>query len=42
VALLQFDGGVHGFMSMPMLDLAREARQRAGVMLGAALGPADG
>ncbi|MBI2700622.1 alpha/beta hydrolase [Mycobacterium gordonae] len=42
VTLLQFDGGVHGFMSMPMLDLAREARQRAGVMLGAALGPADG
>lgn len=38
VTLLQFDGGVHGFMSMPMLDLARQARQRAGVLLGAVLG----
>ncbi len=25
----QFDGGIHGFMTMPMLDIAHEARQRA-------------
>ncbi len=24
-----FEGGIHGFMTMPMLDLAHEARQRA-------------
>jgi acetyl esterase len=29
VARAQFDGAVHGFMSMPMLDIAQEARQRA-------------
>ncbi|HTQ21766.1 alpha/beta hydrolase [Mycobacterium sp.] len=25
----QFDGGIHGFMTMPMLDIAHEARRRA-------------
>ncbi|BBY42313.1 alpha/beta hydrolase [Mycolicibacterium celeriflavum] len=25
-----FDGGIHGFMTMPMLDIAHEARRRAG------------
>ncbi|KUI04022.1 alpha/beta hydrolase [Mycobacterium sp. IS-3022] len=25
-----FDGGVHGFMTMPMLDIAHEARRRVG------------
>ncbi|OBG15677.1 esterase [Mycolicibacterium celeriflavum] len=25
-----FEGGVHGFMTMPMLDIAHEARRRAG------------
>lgn len=26
----EFDGGIHGFMTMPMLDIAHEARRRAG------------
>jgi acetyl esterase len=25
----EFDGGIHGFMTMPMLDIAHEARRRA-------------
>jgi acetyl esterase len=24
-----FDGGIHGFMTMPMLDIAHEARRQA-------------
>jgi acetyl esterase len=24
-----FEGGIHGFMTMPMLDIAHEARQQA-------------
>ncbi|OBK95260.1 esterase [Mycobacterium asiaticum] len=41
VTLLRFDGGIHGFMSMPMLDIAQEARRRAGAALSATLGSAD-
>lgn len=41
VTLLRFDGGIHGFMSMPLLDIAREARDRASAALGSALGPLD-
>jgi acetyl esterase len=29
VVRAQFDGAIHGFMSMPSLDIAREARRRA-------------
>ena len=29
----QFDGGIHGFMTMPVLDLAHKARQQASVKL---------
>ena len=25
----QFDGGIHGFMTMPMLDIAHQARRQA-------------
>jgi acetyl esterase len=32
-----FDGGVHGFMTMPMLDLAHRARREASLSLGAVL-----
>ncbi|AYE96615.1 esterase [Mycobacterium paragordonae] len=42
VTLLQFDGGIHGFMSMPTLDIARDARRRVGVLLRSVLGSADG
>ncbi|WP_319433749.1 alpha/beta hydrolase [Mycobacterium sp. RTGN5] len=30
----EFDGGVHGFMTMPMLDLAHRARREASSLLG--------
>jgi acetyl esterase len=30
----EFDGGIHGFMTMPMLDLAHRARQEASRSLG--------
>lgn len=33
-----FDGGIHGFMTMPMLDIAHQARQQAGDALGELLG----
>jgi acetyl esterase len=33
-----FDGGIHGFMTMPMLDIAQQARQRACQELGGLLG----
>jgi acetyl esterase/lipase len=37
-----FDGGIHGFMTMPMLDIAHEARRRATRELGRLLmGSAD-
>ncbi|CAM2764465.1 esterase [Mycobacterium intermedium] len=42
LTLLEFGGGIHGFMSMPMLDIAQTARRRAGTALSAALGVADG
>ena len=29
VTRVQFDGGIHGFMTMPMLDIAQEARRKA-------------
>lgn len=29
VARAQFDGAIHGFMSMPVLDIAQQARRRA-------------
>ncbi|BBX01741.1 esterase [Mycolicibacterium moriokaense] len=32
---LAFDGGVHGFMTMPMLDLAQQARKQVCAQLGA-------
>ncbi len=34
-----FDGGIHGFMTMPMLDLAHRARRQAARALGDLLGP---
>lgn len=37
VTLLQFEGGVHGFMSMPMVDIALEARALACAKLRAAV-----
>jgi acetyl esterase len=33
-----FDGGIHGFMTMPMLDIAHEARQQACLELARLLG----
>ncbi|CRZ16477.1 alpha/beta hydrolase [Mycolicibacterium neworleansense] len=33
-----FDGGIHGFMTMPMLDIAHQARRQAGDALGELLG----
>jgi len=38
VARAQFDGAVHGFMTMPMLDIAQEARRQACVELSELLG----
>ncbi|WP_273733296.1 alpha/beta hydrolase [Mycolicibacterium septicum] len=32
-----FDGGIHGFMTMPMLDIAHQARRQAGRALGEVL-----
>jgi acetyl esterase len=37
VVRAQFDGGIHGFMTMPSLRIAQEARQRASDELSAAL-----
>jgi acetyl esterase len=37
VGCAQFDGAIHGFMSMPMLDVAQEARRQACLELSAAL-----
>lgn len=34
-----FDGGIHGFMTMPMLDIAHQARRQAAHALGDLLGP---
>ncbi len=42
VARAQFDGAVHGFMSMRILDIAQQARQRACAELSAVLRSADG
>lgn len=42
VTLLEFGGGIHGFMSMPILDIAQTARRRVGTALKAALGSVDG
>uniref|UniRef100_UPI0021F2A986 alpha/beta hydrolase n=1 Tax=Mycolicibacterium gadium TaxID=1794 RepID=UPI0021F2A986 len=33
-----FEGGIHGFMTMPMLDLAQQARRDAARSLGELLG----
>lgn len=33
-----YDGGIHGFMTMPMLDIAHQARREAGQALGDLLG----
>lgn len=38
VEQLQFDGGIHGFMTMPMFDIAHEARLQASRALGDVLG----
>ena len=42
VVRAQFDGAVHGFMTMPMLDIAQEARKEACVMLNTAIRSAHG
>jgi acetyl esterase len=42
VARAQFDGAIHGFMSMPMLDIAQEARKQACVKLSMAIESAHG
>jgi acetyl esterase len=42
VVRVQFDGAIHGFMSMPILDIAQEARWRACMELSAALRSAHG
>ena len=42
VVCAQFDGGIHGFMSMPILDIAQRARQRACLELSAAIRTAYG
>ena len=42
VACAQFEGAIHGFMSMPVLDIAQEARKQACVELSAALRSAHG
>ena len=38
VTRAQFDGAVHGFMSMPLLDIARDAQQQACAQLGVVIG----
>ena len=42
VARAEFAGAVHGFMSMPILDIAQEARRRACVELSAVIRSAHG
>jgi acetyl esterase len=42
VTRAQFDGAVHGFMSMPVLDIAQQARQQACAELKAAIGSTRG
>jgi len=42
VVRAQFDGAIHGFMTMPSLDIARKARRRACGELSAALRTARG
>lgn len=42
VSLLQFEGGVHGFLSMPILDIAQHARGQACAKLRAAVRSAYG
>lgn len=42
VSLLQFDGGIHGFMSMPTLDIAQQARGHACAELRAIIRSASG
>jgi acetyl esterase len=31
---LRYEGGIHGFMTMPMLDIAHQARREAAAALG--------
>ncbi|MGV0815552.1 alpha/beta hydrolase [Mycolicibacterium boenickei] len=38
IARCSFDGGIHGFMTMPMLDIAHRARREASQSLGDLLG----
>ena len=38
IARCSFDGGIHGFMTMPMLDIAHQARREASQALGDLLG----
>jgi acetyl esterase len=42
VTRAQFNGAVHGFMSMPILDIAQQARQQASAKLSAAIGSTRG
>ena len=42
VTRIQFDGAIHGFMSMPILDIAQRARQQACKNLNAIIGLARG
>ena len=42
VVRAQFDGAIHGFMTMPTLEIAQEARKRACAMLGTTVGSARG
>lgn len=42
VVRAQFDGAIHGFMTMPTLEIAQEARKQACAMLGTTVGPARG
>ncbi|MEV0668829.1 alpha/beta hydrolase [Mycobacterium sp. NPDC050441] len=39
IARCSFEGGIHGFMTMPMLDIAHRARRAASQALGDLLGP---
>jgi len=42
VVRAQFDGAIHGFMTMPTLEIAQEARKQVCAMLGTTVGPARG
>jgi acetyl esterase len=42
VTRIQFEGAIHGFMSMPILDIAQQAQQQACKNLNAVIGSARG